>query len=485
MIRIAKWLCVLAAAAFVPATMAHSQEARAGVVFPQPQLDQMLAPIALYPDSLLSQILMAATYPQDVAEAASWSRAHGNPRGDQAVRSVESRPWDPSVMSLVAFPEVLTMMDERRDWTARLGDAFLAQPDQVMDTVQDLRARADAAGTLRSSEELVVQRQGDDYVIEPPTPEVVYVPYYDSRTAYGTWWWPEYQPVYWSAWPGYGYSYGYRGFGWGPRISIGSGFFFGSFNWHGRHLRYAHHRPWYYHGHSYRGGSRWNRSDYRRDGRGDRGDGRGGYRGDERGDRAARETRRDGGSRARIDGGSSQDRGQQRQGRSADRAMAPTQGSAPTQPGFFAPRAESARVESARAPAPTVDGQRVQSQRIAAQRLEYQRSQSAGGSPAVRQAAPRYGVEGRGQARRDAVQDGQPAAAQRGYAPRQSQAAPQYNPPASRSPVERVAPAQRSAPVERVERAAPVQRSAPAQRSAPSRSPVERSGGGREGGRER
>src|SRR5512142_1269857 len=110
--------------------------------FSQPELDQMLAPIALYPDPLLSQILMASTYPLEIVEAARWSRANPSLKGDDAVRAVQQRDWDPSVKSLVAFPQILQMMDEKLDWTERLGDAFLAQEAQVMDTVQNLRQKA-------------------------------------------------------------------------------------------------------------------------------------------------------------------------------------------------------------------------------------------------------------------------------------------------------------------------------------------------------
>ena len=141
----------------------------------QMELDQMLAPIALYPDALLSQILMAATYPRDVYQAASWARVN-RVSGQEAVRAVEQEPWDASVISLAAFPHVLAMMEERREWTERLGDAFLAQPEQVMDTVQELRRRAYDAGHLRTSNELYVERAGRDFMIESP-PEEVYVPY--------------------------------------------------------------------------------------------------------------------------------------------------------------------------------------------------------------------------------------------------------------------------------------------------------------------
>src|SRR5262245_2165279 len=108
----------------------------------QEQLDQLLAPIALYPDSLLSQILMASTYPLEVVEAARWSKANPNTTGDAAVKAVTQQTWDPSVKSLVAFPSVLTTMNDKLDWTQQLGDAFLADQAKVMQTVQSLRKKA-------------------------------------------------------------------------------------------------------------------------------------------------------------------------------------------------------------------------------------------------------------------------------------------------------------------------------------------------------
>jgi hypothetical protein len=110
--------------------------------FTQQELDQMLAPIALYPDSLLSQILMASTYPLEVVEAARWSKANPNTKGAEAVKAVEQNSWDPSVKSLVAFPQVLQMMDEKLTWMQRLGDAFLSQQAQVMDTISSRPTRS-------------------------------------------------------------------------------------------------------------------------------------------------------------------------------------------------------------------------------------------------------------------------------------------------------------------------------------------------------
>ena len=203
----------------------------------QQELDQMLAPIALYPDSLLSQILMASTYPLEVVEAARWSKANPGLTGQQAVDAVEQKDWDASVKSLAAFPQVLAMMDQQLEWTARLGDVFIAQEPQVMETVQSLRQKAYDAGNLRSTEQAYVVQQGDAIAIEPAAPQVVYVPYYDTRVVYGSWWWPAYPPVYWAPWPGY-YAYpGYSaGFFWGPGIIVGPGFFFSSCDWHRRNV---------------------------------------------------------------------------------------------------------------------------------------------------------------------------------------------------------------------------------------------------------
>jgi hypothetical protein len=201
----------------------------------QQELDQMLAPIALYPDSLLSQIFMASTYPLEVVEAARWSRANPGLKGGEAVDAVGERDWDASVKSLAAFPEVLSMMDQQLEWTARLGDVFIAQEPQVMETVQTLRQKAYAAGNLRSTEQATVYQQGEIYAIEPASPEVVYVPYYDPRVAYGSWWWPAYPPMYWAPWPGY-YAYPGYAFAWGGGVRVGSGFFFSTCNWRARQV---------------------------------------------------------------------------------------------------------------------------------------------------------------------------------------------------------------------------------------------------------
>ena len=166
--------------------------------YSQEELDQMLAPIALYPDDLLAQILMAATYPLEVVQAARWSRSHPGSRGENAVALVDNGDWDPSVKSLVAFPEILSMMDDKLDWTQRLGEAFLADQASVMASVQKLRRAASSAGNLATNDQMVVDNSGGDIGIEPAYADQVYMPYYDPRQIYGPWWWPAAPPVYWT-----------------------------------------------------------------------------------------------------------------------------------------------------------------------------------------------------------------------------------------------------------------------------------------------
>ncbi len=230
---------LLALALTGPAAFAQDRPA-----FRQQDLDQMLAPIALYPDPLLSQILMAATYPVEVVQAARWSRANAHLTGDDAVHAVEAMDWDPSVKTLVAFPQILNRMDEKLDWTEQLGEAFIAQEAQVMDTVQHLRHRAAAAGHLGASEHMRVVRQGDLILIEPADPQIVYVPYYNPVVVYGSWWWPAYPPVHWAPWPGHYVRPGYAPtYLWGSGTVLRIGFFFGHFDWPHRHVIVVHRYP--------------------------------------------------------------------------------------------------------------------------------------------------------------------------------------------------------------------------------------------------
>lgn len=232
-----QWWIVRALALLLAASAASAQDR---VPFRQEELDQMLAPVALYPDSLLSQMLMASTYPLEVVQAARWSRANPGLNGQDAVRAAEHMDWDPSVKSLTAFPQVLSMMDEKLEWTERLGEAFLAQQADVMDTIQGLRRRAEAAGNLGPNERMRVARQGEVIVIDPPAPGVVFVPYYNPLVVYGAWWWPLYPPVYWAPPPYYVVAAHRPAFAWGSGIVISAGFFFGHFDWPHRHVKVVH-----------------------------------------------------------------------------------------------------------------------------------------------------------------------------------------------------------------------------------------------------
>jgi len=235
---------------------ATAETAAAQRVFGQEELDQMVAPIALYPDSLLTQVLMAATYPGNVADAVTWSKAHPDAKGDAAVKLVADQPWDPSVQSLVAFPQVMSTLGQDPGWVQRLGDAFLAQPGDVMDAVQRLRRAAQAAGNLQSSDQqkvTVVPAQAAPapvdsgggsappppassetiIQIEPSNPEVVYVPSYNPTTVYGAWPYPSYPPAYYPPSPAwYPGSMLMTGLAFGTGVAVADALW-GDWDWHG------------------------------------------------------------------------------------------------------------------------------------------------------------------------------------------------------------------------------------------------------------
>ena len=175
------------------------------------ELDQLVAPIALYPDSLVAQVLMASTYPLEIVQAERWVRdpKHAKLTGDALDSALQQQSWDPSVKSLVSFPQVLTMLNEKLDWTEKLGDAFLAQQGDLMDAVQRLRLKAQAAGNLESTKEqtVVVEQAAATPTttiirIEPANPQVIYVPTYNPTVVYGPWPYPAYPPYYYYP-PGY------------------------------------------------------------------------------------------------------------------------------------------------------------------------------------------------------------------------------------------------------------------------------------------
>lgn len=228
---------------------AHSEEQ--AQAWSRAELEQLLAPVALYPDALLAQVLMAATYPDEVVEAARWSRMHPELSGEDAMRLADPFDWDPSVKSLLAFPDLLARMDEKLDWTRALGDAFLAQEDDVMDAVQDLRRRARLAGGLASDGHILVTDEGSRIQIVFASPSVGYVPYYDPRVIYGHWWWPTRPPVVWAPWPGYRFvphTAGVSlGFWWNTGVRLSIGFFFGGIDWSHREVRIVRVDSWYVH----------------------------------------------------------------------------------------------------------------------------------------------------------------------------------------------------------------------------------------------
>ena len=224
------WLLVITLAAPVglPAqTTGEGAPAEQKYTYSQEQLDQLLAPIALYPDTLLSQILMASTYPLEVVEADRWLKKNPNLSGDRLDDALKEKPWDVSVKSLCHFPRVLDMMSEKLDETQSLGEAFLGQQDQVMDTIQNLRAKAQAQGNLATTDKQKVIVQDRYISVEPVTPDVVYVPAYDPCWVYGPWWWPVCAPL-WFWWPGIVVG---AGFFWWPPFFIGPIDFWCGFFW--------------------------------------------------------------------------------------------------------------------------------------------------------------------------------------------------------------------------------------------------------------
>src|SRR5438067_3329438 len=163
-------------------------------VYNQAELDALLAPIALYPDPLLNNILDAARYPDDVMAAADWSRANPGMQGDDALRAVDEAPWAPSAKSLVAYPDVPARLVESPQWLADLGDAYATHGPYIQTTIQQLRARAQSNGYLQSNPQQYVYQQAGQIYVQPAYPTVVYVPYYNPYVVYGTWWWPAYRP---------------------------------------------------------------------------------------------------------------------------------------------------------------------------------------------------------------------------------------------------------------------------------------------------
>jgi hypothetical protein len=241
--KVLAWM--MAAMLAVPAPLAAQSDQPAP--FNAEQLDQLAAPIALYPDPLVAQILMASTYPLEVVQAARFVKQNPGLTSAQLDEELKYQTWDDSVKSLVTFPQVLDMMDSKLDWTQKLGDAFLGQQKELMDAVQRLRARAQAAGNLKSTPEqtvtvepaaaapsppsqtVVVQQAPPTIIIQPTNPQVVYVPTYNPTVVYGAWPYPAYPPY---AYYPPGYVAGAAMFSFAAGVAVGAALW-GNCNWRG------------------------------------------------------------------------------------------------------------------------------------------------------------------------------------------------------------------------------------------------------------
>jgi Protein of unknown function (DUF3300) len=207
--------------------------------FKPEEIEQLVAPIALYPDSLVSQILMASTYPLEVVEADRWAKQNKNQKSDAFAAALEKQSWDPSVKSLVNFPQVLSMMSEKLEVTQKLGDVFLAQQKDVLDAVQRLRVKAQKEGNLKTTKEqkVIVEQptptqQTTIIKIEPADPQVVYVPTYNPTVVYGAWPYPAYPPYPYYP-PGYVAATSMFSFAAGVAVGAAWGYAWGGCNWHG------------------------------------------------------------------------------------------------------------------------------------------------------------------------------------------------------------------------------------------------------------
>src|SRR5580700_4050978 len=216
--------------AYGTAGQSNEQQPAPAVKHSPQELQQLVAPIALYPDALVAQILAASTYPTEIVEADRWIERHSDLKGDELAKEVDKQDWDPSVKALAQFPSVLENMDKNLSWTSSLGEAYTNEPEDVTNAVQDMRQQAQKAGHLNSNEQERVTTQGNTIVIEPANPEVVYVPAYDPWLVYGA---PIVAYPGWFPVPGIFYA--------GPEISFGIGFgigYFGGFGWGWGHWGY-------------------------------------------------------------------------------------------------------------------------------------------------------------------------------------------------------------------------------------------------------
>jgi len=200
------------------------------------ELAQMLAPVALYPDTLLTHVLIASTYPLEIVEAHRWRKKYRDLPAARIMDKADDSGWDPSVVALLPFEHILTRMHDDLSWTQDLGNAFLTDEEQVLEVIQDLRKQAERAGSLSELENVSIKHKADTIIIEPVRTKVVYVPVYDSRVIYGHWRWHRYPPVYWHHDVHY-----YHPVHWISGVHIAARFYFSAFHWHNRHIIVDHH----------------------------------------------------------------------------------------------------------------------------------------------------------------------------------------------------------------------------------------------------
>jgi len=199
-----------------------------------------LAPIALYPDSLLTHILIASTYPLEIVQANRWRTKNKHLDADQAIKKAADKNWDPSVSALLAFPNLLARLSDDLGWTQQLGDAFLQDEAAVLVSIQSLRQQADQANSLDDLENMSVTHIDNQIIIESAHNGIIYVPYYDPRIVYGHWHWYRYPPVYWAPSPYYVRGSRAR-FYWGNGVQIRFNYYFSTFNWHKRNIIVVNH----------------------------------------------------------------------------------------------------------------------------------------------------------------------------------------------------------------------------------------------------
>ncbi|MCL1061202.1 DUF3300 domain-containing protein [Shewanella benthica] len=235
-------LCmILTLTLFATLSKAQAESNGPEASFSEAELAQMLAPIALYPDSLLTHILIASTYPLEIVQAKRLQSKNKLLPTAQLMEKAEGEDWDPSVTALLAFPTVLDKLGEDLEWTQDLGDAFLQDEERMLASIQTLRHQADEANSLAEMENMSVSRVDNQIIIEPVQKEIVYVPYYDPRVVYGHWAWYNYPPVYWAPYPYY-VRPPYGHFYWHSGVHISFNYYFSAFHWHKRHVVVVHHK---------------------------------------------------------------------------------------------------------------------------------------------------------------------------------------------------------------------------------------------------